>query len=94
MARAARAGRRAADGRLEVGLHLHRRLERERAEKQEHKDLSAATLRRQMAETRELLGRHLDLYQIHSATIESGVLDDAEVLAELAALRARGSRSA
>src|SRR6185436_7922866 len=32
----------------------------------------------------------LRLYQIHSATIESGVLSDADVLGELAALRATG----
>jgi aryl-alcohol dehydrogenase-like predicted oxidoreductase len=56
----------------------------------EVKDLSAATFRRQLAETRELLGRYLRLYQIHSATLESGVLDDAEVREELAALRATG----
>jgi aryl-alcohol dehydrogenase-like predicted oxidoreductase len=56
----------------------------------EVKDLSAATLRRQLAETREHLGDHLRLYQIHSATIESGVLEDDEVRAELAALRASG----
>ena len=47
-------------------------------------------LRRQWAETRELLGDHIRLYQIHSATVESGVLDDAEVRAELAALRDAG----
>jgi len=57
---------------------------------QERKDLSAATFRRQRAETRELLGDRLSLYQIHSATIESGVLDDDELLAELAALRRSG----
>jgi aryl-alcohol dehydrogenase-like predicted oxidoreductase len=57
---------------------------------QERKDLSVATFRRQLAETRELLGESLDLYQIHSATIESGVLDDGELLAELAALRRTG----
>jgi aryl-alcohol dehydrogenase-like predicted oxidoreductase len=60
------------------------------AEVNEVKDLSAATLRRQLAETRELLGDHLCVYQIHSATIESGVLDDAEVRDELAQLRASG----
>jgi aryl-alcohol dehydrogenase-like predicted oxidoreductase len=57
---------------------------------QERKDLSAATFRRQLAETRELLGDCLSLYQVHSATIESGVLDDDELLAELTALRHSG----
>src|SRR3954451_18716415 len=41
------------------------------------------TFRRQYAETRELLGDWLDLYQIHSATPESGVLDDDAVLAAM-----------
>jgi aryl-alcohol dehydrogenase-like predicted oxidoreductase len=56
----------------------------------EVKDLSAATLRRQLAESRELLGPNLRLYQIHSATMESAVLDDHAVLHELARLRASG----
>jgi len=56
----------------------------------EVKDHTLATLERQLAETRACLGAHLGLYQIHSATIESGVLDDAAVLARLAALRAEG----
>jgi aryl-alcohol dehydrogenase-like predicted oxidoreductase len=60
------------------------------ADEHEVKDLTAATLRRQLAETREHLGSRLRLYQIHSATTDSGVLDDAEVLAELAALRETG----
>jgi aryl-alcohol dehydrogenase-like predicted oxidoreductase len=60
------------------------------ADEHEVKDLSAATFRRQLAETRSLLGTHLRLYQIHSATLESGVLDDAEVREELAALRGTG----
>jgi aryl-alcohol dehydrogenase-like predicted oxidoreductase len=60
------------------------------ATEHEVKDLSLATLRRQLAETRERLGSWLRLYQIHSATIESGVLEDADVLGELAALRATG----
>ena len=60
------------------------------AEQHEIKDLSVATLRRQLAESRGLLGPHLRLYQIHSATLESGVLDDAAVREELDALRADG----
>ncbi len=56
----------------------------------EVKDLSAATLRRQHAESTELLGADLGLYQIHSATLESGVLDDPAVARDLARLRARG----
>lgn len=58
----------------------------------EVKEHSLAALTRQLAESRELLGRHLHLYQIHSATLESGVLADTEVLAALAALRAEGMR--
>jgi aryl-alcohol dehydrogenase-like predicted oxidoreductase len=57
----------------------------------EVKDLSIATLRRQLAESRELLGPNLRLYQIHSATLDSGVLDDHAVLDELARLRASGT---
>ncbi|HEX5618993.1 MAG TPA: aldo/keto reductase [Solirubrobacteraceae bacterium] len=60
------------------------------ADEHEVKDLSVATLRRQLAETREHLGSWLQLYQIHSATLESGVLTDDEVLADLADLRATG----
>jgi aryl-alcohol dehydrogenase-like predicted oxidoreductase len=56
----------------------------------EVKDHSLAALRRQIDESRTLLGEYLDLYQIHSATLESGVLDDYAVLAELNSLRAGG----
>lgn len=62
------------------------------ADPPEVKDLSVDALRRQLGETRELLGEHVTLYQIHSATLESGVLDDAAVLSELADLRASGVR--
>jgi aryl-alcohol dehydrogenase-like predicted oxidoreductase len=62
------------------------------AEEHEVKELTAAQLRRQWEETSALLGDHLGLYQIHSATIESGVLEDREVLAGLAELRERGVR--
>jgi aryl-alcohol dehydrogenase-like predicted oxidoreductase len=60
------------------------------ADPPEVKDLSAATLRRQLGETLDLLGDHLALYQIHSATIDSGVLEDREVRDQLAELRAGG----
>ena len=60
------------------------------AEEHEVKDLSVRTLRQQLGESRTLLGGHLDLYQIHSATLESGVLEDDAVLAELERLRADG----
>ncbi len=62
------------------------------ADPPEVKDLSVDTFRRQLEETRGLLGEHLALYQIHSATIESGVLDDSAVLAALAELRDGGVR--
>src|SRR5262249_3996025 len=61
-----------------------------KAERHEVKDHSLATLLRQSAESRELLGPHLALYQIHSATPESGVLDDRAVLDGLARLRGTG----
>jgi len=60
------------------------------ADVHEVKDHSLDTLRRQIGESRDRLGEHLDLYQIHSATIESAVLDDDAVLDELAHLRQSG----
>jgi aryl-alcohol dehydrogenase-like predicted oxidoreductase len=56
----------------------------------EVKDHSAAALERQLDDSRALLGNFLSLYQIHSATLESGVLDDRAVMARLIALRAEG----
>jgi aryl-alcohol dehydrogenase-like predicted oxidoreductase len=63
-----------------------------RADKHEVKDHSLATLRRQSRESKEVLGSHLSLYQIHSATLESGVLENREVLDELARLSADGMK--
>jgi aryl-alcohol dehydrogenase-like predicted oxidoreductase len=56
----------------------------------ERKEHSLATFTRQIAESRALLGEHLALYQVHSATLDSGILDDARVLAAMARLRESG----
>ena len=53
----------------------------------EVKEHSLAQLRRQWPESRANLGGYLRLYQIHSATLESGVLDDTAVLTALAKLK-------
>jgi aryl-alcohol dehydrogenase-like predicted oxidoreductase len=62
------------------------------AEVHEVKEHSLRRLRGQWAESRRLLGEHLRLYQIHSATLESGVLENQGVLDELGRLRAGGVR--
>lgn len=56
----------------------------------EVKDHTLPTLRRQLHESRAILGPWLRLYQIHSATLDSGVLDDPAVLMELGQARADG----
>ena len=60
------------------------------AEKHEVKEHSLRVLDRQWAQSRERLGAFLDLYQIHSATFESGVLEHAPVLNRLAELKQEG----
>lgn len=57
------------------------------ADVHEVKDHSLATLQRQWPESDAHLNPHLDLYQIHSATLQTGVLDDEAVHAELARLK-------
>lgn len=56
----------------------------------EVKDLSLAHLETQWAETRAVLGDALRIYQVHSVTLESGVLQDHAVLDRLAELRDGG----
>ncbi|HYF44683.1 MAG TPA: aldo/keto reductase, partial [Acidimicrobiales bacterium] len=56
----------------------------------ETKEHSVGHLRHQWAESERLLGDRLALYQIHSATFDSGVLDDRQVFDELAAISEQG----
>jgi len=57
----------------------------------EQKELSRARFAAQVVESASLLGAHLALYQIHSATAESGCLADADLLAALVAERRHGT---
>lgn len=56
----------------------------------EVKDHSLAALERQYAESRAELGEWLRLYQVHSATLESGILEDTTVLRALDRMRRQG----
>ncbi|MFI5569953.1 aldo/keto reductase [Streptomyces sp. NPDC051740] len=60
------------------------------AERHEVKDHSLTAYERQRAETEELLGDRLDLYQIHSVTPESPALTDKELHARLAEAAGQG----
>lgn len=62
------------------------------AEVQETKDHSIEAFRRQVEESRQILGEHLNLYQVHSITPSSPVLTDQELHSELAGLKADGIR--
>lgn len=57
------------------------------ADVHEVKDHSLSVFEHQWPETRERLGGQVDLYQIHSATLKTGVLDDPDVMTALAALK-------
>lgn len=51
------------------------------------KEHTYPNLVKQTSETSGHLGSHLALYQIHSATLDSGVLSSSEVLGELAHIK-------
>ena len=60
------------------------------ADKHEVKEHSLAVLSRQWPESQANLSGYLKLYQIHSATLDSGVLQNTDVLTRLAELKAEG----
>jgi aryl-alcohol dehydrogenase-like predicted oxidoreductase len=62
------------------------------ADVHEIKDHSLSAFIEQLAATRATLGERLDVYHVHSATQESGVLRDKEVIGALTALRDSGIR--
>ncbi|HEX8581537.1 MAG TPA: aldo/keto reductase [Acidimicrobiales bacterium] len=62
------------------------------AEVHEWKDHSLPTFREQWAKTSALLGDRVGVYHVHSATPDTGVLDDAELHGALAQLRDQGVR--
>ncbi|MEO1654516.1 MAG: aldo/keto reductase [Bacteroidota bacterium] len=60
------------------------------AEVHEVKEHSRKRLEQQYPESKALLGEYLNIYHIHSATQESKVLQNTEVLGKLAELKAEG----
>lgn len=62
------------------------------AEKHEVKEHSLEQFNRQWPQTKKNLGGFLNLYQIHSATLESGVLQNRPVLEKLYELKQSGIR--
>src|SRR5690625_3275174 len=58
----------------------------------EIKEHSVERLRAQWAETRDLLGQRVDLYQVHSLTVDSPLFDDLALQYELARIRDAGVR--
>lgn len=61
------------------------------AKEHEVKEHSREVLKRQWVESVNELGEYLDLYQIHSATLESGVLENQDVLEELSKIKRKGT---
>ena len=58
----------------------------------EVKDHSLAAFSRQLAESRAVLGDRLAVYHVHSATVDTGVLEDSRLHRALAELRDSGVR--
>lgn len=63
-----------------------------KAKAHEVKEHSLATLEKQWPESQALLDGYLRIYQIHSATAESGVLENGAVLQKLSRLKSEGIR--
>ncbi|MDF1749058.1 MAG: aldo/keto reductase [Alphaproteobacteria bacterium] len=62
------------------------------ADEHEQKEHSVARLTRQWTESQAILGAGgIDLYQVHSATLESGILENATVLTKMAEIKESGT---
>jgi aryl-alcohol dehydrogenase-like predicted oxidoreductase len=60
------------------------------AENHEIKEHSLPVLQKQWKESQQALRRKPNLYQVHSATLDSGILDNKDVLNGLAAIKSEG----
>jgi len=56
----------------------------------EVKEHSLKVLKKQWKESKSNLGEYINLYQVHSATLESGILTNKDVLLELARMKEEG----
>ncbi len=56
----------------------------------EIKDHSLPILKKQWQESKAILGDYLNIYQIHSATLDTGVLQNKDILLELAKMKSEG----
>lgn len=56
----------------------------------EIKDHSLPILKKQWQESKAILGDYLSIYQIHSATLDTGVLQNKDILLELAKMKSEG----
>lgn len=61
-----------------------------KAEKHEVKDHSLPVLQKQLQESSAHLGEYLKIYQVHSATLDSGIMKNQAVLEALAEVRDQG----